>query len=124
MADELKVFPTGRLALGNGDLQQVTNVKHEYNNNGKLIHTLRATPAGVFKGSIDSMLSFDAVVSEDGYERDYFKQILNGTISKFRLKVPGETITVNGMATKRSLETSTDDAIKYSIEIIGRTEQS
>jgi hypothetical protein len=122
MADDQKFYPKAQLALGNGDLMDVFNVRHEITNNGKQIGTLRKPGAGVFKGNEESMVNFDAYCSEDGYERDYLKMIKKGQIKQLRFKVPGETLTVNGMATKRSTESSTDDAIKYSIEFKGHTE--
>lgn len=124
MADDLKVYPRGQLALGNGDLAQVHNVKHTVKNNGKLVHTIRQSPSGVTQGVKDTELTFDAVCDEDGFERDYFKMIMDGTIKQFRVKVPGETISVSGMATERSTELPVDDAIKYSIHVIGKTEVS
>lgn len=124
MADDLKIYPRGQLALGNGDLVQVTNVKHVTKNNGKLVHTIRQSPSGVVKGVTDGELSFDAVCDEDGFERDYFKLIMDGTIKQFRVKVPGETISFTGMATERSLELPMDDAVKYSINVVGKSEVS
>lgn len=119
-----KIYPKGRLALGNGDLLDVTNVRHRVSNNGKLVHTIARSPSGVFKGNIDTELSFDAVVSEDGFERDYLKAVMNGEIKQLRIKVPGETITVKGMPTERSVEFGMDDAIKYSVNFIGKTTAS
>ena len=123
MADELKLYPVGRLAQGNGDLVQVTNVRHRISNNAKLQHTLRRSPSGIFRGPIDTELSFDAASDEDGFERDYFDDIRKGTIKQYRIKVPGETINVTGMVSERTVETSTDDVIKYSITIMGKTER-
>lgn len=119
-----KVFPKGQIALGNGTLKQVTNIRHRITNNGKLIHTLARSPAGTFKGNIDTELSFDAYVDEDGYERDYFRDVVEGRIKQFRIKVPGETIAVTGINTERSVEIQTDDGVKYSVSGIGRSEVS
>lgn len=123
MADELALYPIGRIAQGNGDLVQVTNVRHRVSNNAKLMHTLRRTPAGVFRGPIDTELSFDAANDENGFERDYWDQLKKGTIKQFRIKIPGETINVTGMVSERTVETSTDDVIKYSITVVGKTER-
>lgn len=120
MAD--KIYPRGRIAMDNGDLIDVTNVKHDIKNNAKQVHTLRQKGSGVTLGLEETTVSFDAVVSEDGPERDYMKAIKKGTIKQLRIKIPGETITVIGVASSRSLELPIDDAIKYSIEFIGHTE--
>jgi hypothetical protein len=122
--EDVKLYPRGVLALGTGDLMQVTNVKHVFKNNAKLVHTIRRTPSGVTTGTHDTTLDFDAVCDEDGFERDFLKSILNGTIKEFRIKVPGETISVKGVATERSLELPLDDAIKYSINVIGKTQKT
>ncbi len=120
MSEEVKFYPKGQLALDNGDLLDVTDVKHEITNGGKHVHTLRGH--GVTGGNEETTVSFDAVVSEDGFERDYLAMVKKRKIKKLRLKLPGETLTIHGMATKRSVEVKTDDAVKYTIEFIGRTE--
>lgn len=122
MADDIKQFPTGSISMGSGDLIDVTNVKVAEKNNGSLVHTLKRNPAGVRRGKQECTVSFDAVCSEDGIERDYLKDIKTGRIKQIRLKIPGETLVITGMATDRSVETSLDDAIKYSIEFIGKSE--
>ena len=123
MADKLKIYPTGSIAMGNGNLLQVTNVRHMVKTAGsKIIHTIQQAARGVFRGPEESELSFDAVVDEDGYERDYLKMVKNGTIRQLRLKVPGETIAFEGMAHERSQEFAVDNAIKYAIAMIGKSE--
>mgnify|MGYP000432222705 CR=1 FL=1 len=112
-------YPRGAIALGNGDLADVTNVKVSHKNSGKLIHTLHRTPSGVYRGSDEGELSFDAVCSENGPERDYFKLVRSGTVKQFRIKIPGETISVQGIVTARELDLPLDDAIKYSITVVG-----
>lgn len=125
MADDMKTYPRGRIAMGSGDLIDVTDVKHDVSNDASLVHTLR-TPkgAGVVQKTEKTTVSFNAVVSEDGPERDYMKDLKSGRIRQIRLKIPGETLTVNGMVSKRSLEIPLDDAVKYSIEFVGRTEEN
>src|SRR6185436_8097716 len=112
MAQDQKIFPKGQIAMGNGDLVDVYNVKHEITNNAKQIHTLRRKGAGMTLGTEETTVTFEATVSEDGPERDYLKAIKRGLIRQLRIKIPGETLTINGMATKRSLELPLDDAIK------------
>lgn len=126
MADRLKIYPTGQISMGNGNLLQVTNVRLSEKNSGKLIHTIAngQRPRGVFKGPNEAELSFDANVDEDGYERDYLKMVKSGLIRQLRLKVPGETIDFEGMATERTQEFAVDNAIKYSVNMIGATDRT
>lgn len=120
MADsDVLIYPRGSIALANGNLADVTNVKVSQKNSGKQIHTLERTPSGVYRGSQEGELSFDAVCSEDGPERDYFALVKSGAIKQFRIKIPGETISFEGMVTARELELPLDDAIKYSITAVG-----
>jgi hypothetical protein len=119
MADLLPYYPKGRIALGNGDLYDVENVKITIKNGAKLKHTLRRSPSGVVKGVLESELNFEGIVSEAGYERDYIGKILNGTVTQLRIKVPGETITFTGVPTERSQELPLDDAIKFTVNWIG-----
>jgi hypothetical protein len=122
MADDFKLFPKGQIALDSGDLIQVTNVKQETTTNAKVVHTIRRKGAGATLGVEESTLSFDAVCDEDGFERDYLKMVKKGTVKQVRIKVPGETLNFVGVASKRSLELPLDDAIKYTIEMVGRVD--
>lgn len=120
--EEQLQYPRGQIAMGNGDLLQVTNVKIDHVNGAKQQHTLRRMGAGISMGVEETTVSFDAIVDEEGSERDYLKLLKKGTIKQLRMKVPGETITVNGVASALSRELPIDDAIKYSITFIGHTE--
>lgn len=118
MADTL--YPRGQVALGSGDLLDVTSVKITDTNSGKLVHTIRRSPAGVTMGVREASVSFDMVVSEEGAERHYAESIRAGTIRQLRIKLPKETITVEGMFVSRDIELPLDDAIKVSLTFIGR----
>lgn len=117
-----KIYPKGQIAMGNGDLIDVTNVKYDHKSGAKQVHTLRRSGAGITMGNDESSISFDSVVSEDGPEVDFLRLVKKGTVKQIRLKIPGETITVNGVADSRSLELPLDGAIKMSINFIGHTE--
>lgn len=122
MAETLLYYPKGRLALGNGDLLDVENVKVTVKNGAKLKHTLRRSPSGVTAGVEEAELTFEGTVSEEGYERDYLGMVKNKTIKQLRFKVPGETLTFTGVATERTQEAPLEDAIKFSISMIGRAD--
>lgn len=121
-AEPQKKFPRGFIAMGNGDLIQVTNVKIDHTNGAKQVHTIRRNGAGISLGVEETTVSFDAVVDEDGSERDYLKMLKQGQIKQIRVKVPGETLTITGTVSALSKELPLDSEIKYSITFIGRTE--
>lgn len=121
-AEPQKKFPRGWIAMGNGDLMQVTNVKIDHTNNAKQVHTIRRKGAGITLGVEETSVSFDAVVDEEGCERDYLKMLKQGQIKQLRAKVPGETLTITGTVSALSKELPLDSEIKYSITFIGRTE--
>lgn len=114
-----QIYPRGRIAQGNGDLIDVTNVKVTHTNNSKQVHTIRQKGAGITYGIEETTVSYDAVVGEDGQERDYFGLVKTGKIVQLRIKIPGETITVEGAYKTRDFELPLDDAIKLSLEFIG-----
>lgn len=117
-----KVFPRGRIALGGGDLIDVTNIKVTTTNNAKQVHTINQKGAGITLGTEETTVSYDSVVSQDGVERDYYQLVKTGKIVQLRLKVPGETITVTGAYKSRDFELPLDDSIKLSMEFIGALE--
>jgi hypothetical protein len=120
MADPLPYYPKGRLAMGNGELMDIENVKVTTKNGAKLKHTLKKSPSGVTKGVLETELSFEGIVSENGYERDYIGRVINGTVTQLRVKVPGETLVFTGVPTERSMELPLDDAIKFTVSWVGK----
>lgn len=114
-----KNYARGRIALGSGDLIDVTNVRVSHTNNAKQVHTLRQKGAGITLGTEETSVSFDAVISEDGQERDYFSLVKKGTITQLRIKIDGETMTVQGAFQSRDFDLPLDDAIKVSLNFIG-----
>lgn len=114
-----KVYPRGRIATGSGDLIDVTNIKVNTTNNAKQVHTIIQKGAGVTLGVEETTVSFDSVVGEDGQERDYFFLVKSGRIGQVRIKIPGETMTVEGAYKTRDFELPLDDSIKLSLEFIG-----
>lgn len=118
MADTKK-YPRGQIALGSGDLHDAVNIKVTHTNNAKQVHTIRQKGAGITLGTEETTVSFETVVSEDGPERDYFEAVKKGRIKQLRVKLPGETITVNGVFKSRDFELPLDDAIKLNLEFIG-----
>jgi len=124
MSDILPYYPKGRLALGNGDLLDVVSVKTNIKNGGKLKHTIRQSPSGYVLGVRECDLNFEAIVSEKGYERDYIGMVLSGLVKQLRIKVPGSTLIFTGIATSKSIELPLDDAVKYTVDWIGKVRQT
>ncbi len=122
MADTQKLYPRGRIALGNGDLIDVTNVKVDITNNAKQVHTLRQKGAGITLGVEETTVSFDLSISDEGEERDWVKFLKKGQIKTLRIKIPGRTISVNGVVQSIGDELPLDDAIKQSISFVGHME--
>lgn len=117
-----KIYPRGQIALGSGDLIDVTKVSYTHTNNAKQVHTIRQKGAGITLGTEETTVGFDAAISADGAERDYFKAVKKGLIQKLRIKVPGETITVNGAFKDRNFELPLDTEITLALMFIGHTE--
>lgn len=113
------IYPRGQIALGSGDLIDVTNVRITTTNNARQVHTIRQKGAGITLGVEETTVSFDSVISSDGQERDYFALVKAGSITQLRLKIPGETMTVQGAFRSRDFELPLDDAIKLSCEFVG-----
>jgi len=122
MSDEQKVFPRGAVAMGNGDLIDVTNIKFTLTNSAKLVHTIRQRNAGFTLGNEEANVTLDVVVGEDGLERDWIKLVKRGTVKQLRIKVPGSTFTLNGVFTNTDFELPTDGEITLSLGFIGKLE--
>lgn len=117
-------YPQAYLAMGNGDLVSVTNFTVTLTNNGRQVHTLRRKGAGVLLGTQESTVTFDFVISEDGPERNIWRDVMRGTIRQIRAKAPGgkTTLTLNGMFTGCDLDGPLDDATKGSATFVGHME--
>lgn len=122
MASEQKLFPRGQVAMDTGDLADAVNVKIDTTNNAKQVHTIRQKGAGVTLGVEETTVTLDLLISEDGPERNWIKLLKNGTIKQLRIKVPGETYTVNGVVKQVGIELPIDDAIKQNVVFIGKQE--
>ena len=121
---EQELFAKSFIAQGNGDLVRVTNYNVKFTNNGKQVHTLREDGAGVTLGVRESTISFDFVVGENGFEREYIKDIQDGKIVQLRAKIAGgKVLTHNGIYTTISLDAPLDDATKGSIEFVGKLDK-
>ena len=122
MPSSQKLYPRGQVAHQSGDLMDAINIKVTTTNNAKQIHTIRQRGAGVTIGNEETTVTMDLLISENGIERDWLKKLKTGKIEQVRIKVPGETITVNGVIKQSDLELPLDDAIKQSVTFIGHVD--
>lgn len=125
MADnELEVFPRAYIAQGNGDLVKVTNFSWGLSNGAKIKHTLRKPGAGATVGPSEVMISFDFLVGEDGFERDYIRDCQQGRVRQLRSKVPGGAVlTTNGVYQSVDLDAPLDDAVKGTCKFVAALEE-
>ncbi len=121
MADDQLIFPQAYLAMGNGDLVQVTNFRVGFKNGAKQMHTLRKKGAGIVLGNPETTCSFDSAIDEDGVERDHWRSAQKGEIKQLRAKLPGgKTLVVTGAYSSVDCDGPLDDAVKVSCEFIGK----
>lgn len=116
------IYARGQIALGSGDLLEVTNIKIDTTNNAKQVHTIRRKGAGTTLGVEESSVSFDAVIPETGEEADWYKLVKKGTYKQLRIKIPNRTINVVGIFKDVGIELPLDDAIKATIMFIGHVD--
>ena len=123
MADAQLIYPVAAIAMGNGDLQQVTNFRISYKTGAKQKHTQRRRAAGIVYGLEETEVSWDFEIDEDGPERDYWGMAQKKQIKQVRAKVPGKTFTINGGFSSVDLDAPLDDAAKGSATMIGKLER-
>lgn len=122
---EQEFYPQAYLAMGNGDLVQVTNFRVAYTTGAKQVHTIRKKGAGITFGNEECTVTFDSVISEDGPERDYWKRAKRKQIGQLRAKVPGgKVLPVSGVFSAVDLDGPLDTATKCSCTFIGALSDS
>lgn len=122
MEDQL-VYPQSYLAMGNGDLVQVTDFNATLNNKAKQQHTQRRSGAGIVKGKPESTVTFNFAIDENGPERDYWRLVQKGTIKQIRAKAPGgKTLVYNGAFQSVTLNAPLEDATTGSCVFVGKLE--
>jgi hypothetical protein len=115
----MEIYPRAYLAMGNGDLVQVTNWNFVYTNNAKMKSTLRRQNSGVTRGNTEGTLKFDMEVPASGPERDYFMLVQSCEIKQIRAKLPGGIVRVlDGAFQELAEDQPMDDAFKVSMTFI------
>lgn len=120
MADQ-KIYSKGSIALGSGDLLDVTDVKVDVTDGSKLVHVMRGV-SGVVQGNEEATITFNARVSEDGEEADWLALVKKNMIKQLRIKLDGRTMTVNGKFQSVGYELPLDDAVTVSLTFIGKVD--
>jgi hypothetical protein len=119
VADQ-EIYDRGAIALGNGDLITVTDVKVDTTDNSKQVHTIRRTGAGITQGVQETTVTFNAVIGDQGEEADWLNLVKKKILKTLRIKVPGRTITVVGKFKDVGYELPIDDAVKVALTFIGK----
>ena len=114
-----ELYDVASIAMGSGDLLQVTNFEITVSTNVKQISTLRKKGAGTFKGEETCSVTFDAKIGEFGEEADWLALVKKRQVKMLRAKVPNRTMTINGEFGEVKISSSLDDAIGYSLSFSG-----
>lgn len=121
--NEVEFYGKAFLAQGNGDLVTVTNYSVKMSNGAKQKHTLRRPGAGMTKGLRENEITFDFLIGENGFERDFVRDMDEGKVKQLRSKLPGgATLVYNGCYSDLQLDAPLDDAVKGTITFKGKME--
>jgi len=121
---EQKRYPQSYISQANGDFVSVQNFSSKTTTNAKQVHTLREKGSGFTLGTEESNITFDLVISEDGPERAFHRQMKEGEPIQIRTKIPGgDVFTYNGVYSGIDHDGPLDDATKFSITFIGHMER-
>jgi len=115
-------FTRARIAMGSGDLFDVTNFTADIKSPAKAIHTLRQDVAGIFKGPVEASISFDAPVSDLGLEADWLRAVGKRSQKQLRVKIPNKTLTFTGEFESLGIKGSSDSETTVSLSFIGRVD--
>lgn len=119
MADQEFKYPKARIAQGAGDLIDAYDVTLAVTDNRKSVSTLRMKRAGHTEGAREAKLDFKSYVSELGFERDWLGKWRKDETVSVKVKLPGKTLTVTGTLTNPQVTGNVDNAIEFSISVLG-----
>lgn len=121
MADDFLDYPKGRIALGAGDLQDVSDWTLTYSDGEKHVNTLRKSGAGSTSGPRNCSLSITSKMSESGFERDWMGNYRRRRPQMFRLKLPGgDVISIKGRISNPSIVSNVDGEVTFTATIVGK----
>lgn len=121
----MDIYPQAFLAMGNGDLLEVTDFSVSLDNGAKQHHTLRKMGAGIIFGTRNTNVSFNSSIPEGGPERNYWKDCIEKKIKQIRAKLPGgvTTLVINGAFKEVNTDGPLDDATKVACTFVGHLEK-
>jgi hypothetical protein len=119
MSEQNLRYPKAKAAFGAGDLQDVYDVNLANTDGRKLVATLRRNPAGWTEGARSTNLTLKSAISEEGFERSYLKKWQKGDTVQIRVKVPGQTLVVEGVLTNPIVTSNVDNFIDFTISLLG-----
>lgn len=122
MANTVYTYARARIAMGSGDLFDVTDFTADIKVATKAIHTLRQDTAGIFKGPVEATVSFNAAVSELGLEADWLRAVGKRSQKQLRVKIPNQTLTFTGEFESLGIKGSTDAETTVALSFIGRVD--
>lgn len=117
---EFQPYPQGQIAIGNGVLQHASTAKLDATNNAKLVHMLAASPAGWTEGTNDLSGSFEGMIPAEGPEMNYLKLVMLKKRQKFRFKMPGTVLVIDGVLTSVNHTIAAGEGVTYSVNFIGK----
>lgn len=118
--DELKLYPTGQIGLGTGNLKEATLGRWSLTNGATLRHSLAASPSGFTMGNHEVSGTIEFEVSENGLERDVINDVANGQRRNFRFKDALDTYEIQGILNQVDWEATRGEAIKVTANFIGK----
>lgn len=119
---EFPDYPKGKVAMGGGDLMDAADITISCEDGEKVLATLRMNPAGSTHGIRSASATFKSLISEDGFERDYMTKYKKRTPVQVRLKVPGMVFTVTGRLSKPQIVANVDNAVEFTVTVVGRAD--
>jgi hypothetical protein len=121
---EPKRYPQAYVAQGAGDLVQATSVTTALKNGGKQVSTLRMKEAGYTLGVRENTVTVELAIDEDGMERDFYNDCMEGRPTQLRVKPPGGTVRVyNGTWISIDENGPLDDKVTATLVFVGKLDR-
>lgn len=116
-ANIVEQYPQGRVAIGSGEWQHLTDCEFTYENGAELITTTGGV--GYTTGPRKGSASFNSAIGVDGQDLDTLKKVKNAEPVQVRFKFPGKAATMTGVFTQSKISFPHDKNITESCEVIG-----
>lgn len=122
MATEFENYPKGRIAIQGGELQDAYDIQLAFEDGKQTVHTFfaKGMARGSTTGKKKATVTFKSAVSANGMERAYLEDWHANKKINVRVKIPGKTITINGVYTKPQFGSNVDNFIEFTITVEGK----